>query len=685
MPQLITRRATKDLPAQQREAAFQPSTFNDADNTVDVIISAGARVRRFDFWTGTKYEEELAVNADSVDLSRIDAGTVQVLDNHSIYGSVRNVLGVVTRAWIEGDQLIGTVRLSADPDKAGTVADIKAGILRAISVGYTVQRYEVTEADARTDGGAGDLWRATRWQPQEVSFVTVPADPAASTRSASAAASTTAPATAPTAPCEFITRGAATSTPKEPSMPKEDQAPANKANADQPEAERQQPAAPAAPAAAPQQPDQVFEANRAAEIAELCTRHNVAHMAADLIRRGVDTAAAKDAILSAIATRDAASGGHHNTRVETVRDETETRMRGMESAMLSRLDPAVQLDDNARQYRGLSLLDMGREHLEASGVRTRGMSKLQIATEMVAVRAAGMHHTSDFGALFTNVANRRLAAAYAAYPATYALWARQGASLSDFKPVDVISMGAGPDLLKVNEHGEFKYGTFSGSSERYQLATYGRIVAITRQAIINDDLRSFDRLIGLFGTSAKRLENSLVYSQLTANAAMADGKALFHADHGNLLTAAGSALSLTSLQTARKSLRVQKNADGQPIAVAPKYLIVPAALETEAYQLTSNAYTPANPSDVNDFRTGGRTQLEVIVEPLLDAASVTAWYLASDSAVIDTVEFAYLDGASGPYTETRTGFEVDGTEVKCRLDFAAKALDWRGLVKANGA
>lgn len=696
MTDLITRKATKELPAQQRDASFRPGTFNEADNTVEIVISAGARVRRTDWWSGNRYDEELVVSAESVDLSRVEAGAVQVLDNHRVYGGVESVLGVVTKAWFEGDQLIGTVRLSSDPAKAGAVGDIKAGVLRATSVGYTVQRYEVTEAEAREDGGSGELWRATRWMPQEVSFVTVPADPAAGTRGLPGNAASTATNTpaasdrATAAPCEFVTRGAATSSPKEPPMSQDKKAPATSDAAQQPVAERQAAApaaapAAAAPAAAAPQPVQTFQADRAAEIAELCTRHGVAHMAADLLRRGADLPTAKDAILTAIATRDAAAGGHQNTRVETVRDETETRMAGMQQALLARLDPSVKLDDNGRHYRGLSLLDMGREHLEACGVQTRGMHRMELAAQVFSMRSAGYHTSSDFGALFTNVADRRLARAYTAYPATYTAWARQGASLSDFKPVEIVGMGSGVDLLKVNEHGEFKYGTFDGSLERYQLATFGRIIAITRQALINDDLRSFDRAVELFGTSAKRLENSLVYNQLTSNAAMGDGKPLFHADHGNLLTGAGSALSVDGLKAARKAMRGQKNKEGQPISVSPKYLIVPAELESLAYQLTSSAYTPVKLEDVNDFRAGGRTPLEVIVDPLLDVASTTAWYLASDSAVIDTVEYAYLEGANGPQTETRVGFEVDGTEVKCRLDFAAKALDWRGIVKANGA
>lgn len=405
-----------------------------------------------------------------------------------------------------------------------------------------------------------------------------------------------------------------------------------------------------------------------------------------MVRQNVTVEQARTNVLEELARRDAASGGHRQTpQISTVRDETELRLRGMEDALLSRLMPAHALDDNSRQYRHLSMLEMGREHLERSNISTRGMDRMGIARGMLQVRAAGMHSTSDFGALFTNVASRRLSAMYQAYPATYAQWARRGPNLADFKPVQVVSMGAGPELLKVNEHGEFKYGTFGDSSETYQLATFGRILAMTRQAIINDDLRGFDRLISLFGGSAKRLENSLVYAQMAGNPVMGDGKALFHADHKNLLTGAGSALSLESLQAGRAKMRGQKGTGGETLNLAPKYLIVPAALESLAYQLTSNAYTPTSQAAINEFATGGRSALTVIVEPLLDDISTTAWYLAAENAVIDTVEYAYLDGADGPVTETREGFEVDGTEIKCRLDFAAKSLDYRGMVKANGA
>ena len=60
-------------------------------------------------------------------------------------------------------------------------------------------------------------------------------------------------------------------------------------------------------------------------------------------------------------------------------------------------------------------------------------------------------------------------------------------------------------------------------------------------------------------------------------------------------------------------------------------------------------------------------------------------YLAASPNQIDTIEYAYLEGQQGTYIETRNGFDVDGVEIKCRLDFGAKAIDWRGLYKNPGA
>ena len=132
-------------------------------------------------------------------------------------------------------------------------------------------------------------------------------------------------------------------------------------------------------------------------------------------------------------------------------------------------------------------------------------------------------------------------------------------------------------------------------------------------------------------------------------------------------------------------MRLQKGLQSEELNLTPAYLIVPAAKEGLAYQYTSANYVPASASNINEFRAGGRTALEPIVEALLDASSGTAWYLAASTGAVDTVEYCFLDGAEGPVIESEVGFEVDGISYKCHEDFAAKAIDFRGLYKNPGA
>ena len=128
-------------------------------------------------------------------------------------------------------------------------------------------------------------------------------------------------------------------------------------------------------------------------------------------------------------------------------------------------------------------------------------------------------------------------------------------------------------------------------------------------------------------------------------------------------------------------MRLQKTPQSVVMNLSPRYLIVPAALETLAWQFTNPPIFPTQPSSANPFLG----ELVTVVEGRLDAASATAWYLAADPMQIDTIEYCYLEGNEGVYIETRQGFDVDGMEIKARLDFAAKAIDYRGLYKNVGA
>jgi len=77
-------------------------------------------------------------------------------------------------------------------------------------------------------------------------------------------------------------------------------------------------------------------------------------------------------------------------------------------------------------------------------------------------------------------------------------------------------------------------------------------------------------------------------------------------------------------------------------------------------------------------------QLSLVVDPRLDADSATAWYLFASPDLAPVLEYSYLEGQEGPMVDFRQGFEVDGVEWRCRLDFGCGVLDHRGAHRADG-
>lgn len=380
------------------------------------------------------------------------------------------------------------------------------------------------------------------------------------------------------------------------------------------------------------------------------------------------------------ATPTAAGGSAAAPTGSLTQDETVTYREGAFNALLHRANPSAhKMEGPATQFRGMDLMDMARDAVERAGHRTRGMSKQEIAVK-------ALQSTSDFPGILGNTINRSLRAGYEASPRTFLPFSRQ-ATLPDFKEISRVQLGGAPSLKRVVEGGEYEQGSIGEGAEKYRVHKYGRIVALTWETIVNDDLDALSRIPFAFGASAADLESDLVYAILTNNPAMADGKALFHADHGNLAGAAAAladALDPTKtnpLAAMRKAMRLQKGIEGRYITVNPKFLIVPPSLEEVALKATNAGFVAGKGVDINV--TG--VTLTPIVEPRLEDGSATAWFGAAEPGVIDTIEYAYLEGHEGVFTETKSGFEVDGMQVKCRHVFGAKAIDYRGFYKNAGA
>ncbi len=358
--------------------------------------------------------------------------------------------------------------------------------------------------------------------------------------------------------------------------------------------------------------------------------------------------------------------------IVTLEDETDKSRKATTHALLARA--GIEKADTANPYRGFTLSELARASLQRGGFKTEGQDK------MTFIGAAFTHSTSDFPGILANVANKAMLKGYMEAEETFQLWTRPG-ELPDFKAGKRVDLNAFPSLRKVAEGAEYKYATIGERAETVILATYGELFSITRQAIINDDLGAFTRIPQLMGRAAIRTIGDLVYAILTGNPAMSDGVALFHADHGNLRTAA--AITTASVDAMGAAMAVQKQGNAT-LNIGLKYLIVPRALKGTANVVRASEYDVGSDKK-STIPNSVRDTFEVISDARLDASSALSWYGAADQNMHDTIEVSYLDGNQAPMLEQKNGWNVDGTEFKVRIDAGVAPLDYRTMQKNAGA
>ena len=170
MSKKITRSA-KPLPTNlQMDAKGNPTrrmmslTIADKEaRTIQLAFSSDAHLER---WPG--FIEILSHEPGACDLSRLNSGG-NLLFNHK----ADCYIGVVERAWIDSDgKGRALVRFSKSEENCRFWGDVEDGILRNVSVGYSIDAIKLEET--RDDGT--DVYLVSKWTPYEVSIVTIPAD-----------------------------------------------------------------------------------------------------------------------------------------------------------------------------------------------------------------------------------------------------------------------------------------------------------------------------------------------------------------------------------------------------------------------------------------------------------------------------------------------------------------------------
>ena len=654
-------------------AAVKPGSINVSERTVEVVFATETPCVMWD-WDIGYFNEILECTPEAGDLSRLNNGA-PLCNTHQTY-DVNDVIGVVSNARFGNRQGIATIRFSKRADVEPIWQDVQDGILSNISIGYNPLEYTIVEQPKSNET---PTYRATKWEAMELSLVPVPADPDAKVRamqnknnyseiniienSKKRNMETTQTATAQTVQAVTNNNQPVANVPTEPvAEPVQNTEPATDANEVRKEAT-------------------IAERKRANEILKAVRMVKLPNeFAEELIGSDRTLDQCRAAIIDKLAEANPVTTRSVQMPNVTA-DEAPKRMDAMQRALEFRTNPRAFKAGEVSEYRSYSLLDMARAFLEASGENTRSMSNETVARTALGLRgtrAGGMYSTGDFPALLANVFNKKLLDQYQLQPPTFQAWTRQSTA-NDFKAMMRNRLG---DLFfePVQEGGEYKAAALSETAESYQVAKYGRIVLIDWEAIVNDDLSAFTRIPSMLASAAVQQQADIIYSILLNNPNMSDNNAIFSAAHKNI-TATGTAIGIDSLGVGRAMMRKQKTLANQPMNIKPKFLLVAPDQEQLAFQYTSQNYVPVvlgNQTGVNPYAG----ILTPITEARLDGNK--AWYLIADPATIDTVEYAFLDGEE-LHTENRVAFEKDGFEIKARMVFGAKAIDWRGMYKNAGA
>lgn len=659
--------------------AIAPDSWDPATRQIDVIGSLGSDVRRRDRRTGELYVERLSMDPKAWKLDRFNRVGV-LLDAHNGYDNAA-VIGrcVPGTARIEDGQFRFRAVLSDAPGDADIVRKIVTGIIPATSVGYDTLRVEKStenEVEVRT---------AVEIDPFECSAVPIGADSGAMFRSRGLAQSDQ--------PVHDSDNAAPT--PHEPETRSAMSNPTNPTPAVDHDAQKRaiDDAVDAAVRARDTRRDAIFDSAKrlkldvdAPEVRALCAADNRDDEATwrgkliDLAAKRAD----KTQIASGFRTAEYGEA------------DREKRTAGMEEALLRRFAPECVKapTENGSRFLGQSVLRIAANCLEDTGVDTRFLPDSEIIaralgnatqTQIGMTRAPTMLGTSDFPTIMSNLMGKKLRRAYEELPQDWKQLSTQ-TTAENFKTQTSIQIGEGSNLTEVPEHGEIQQGTTSESSEEWNLKTYAKIYNLTRQMLINDQLGAFMRFLGTRGNAAARLENAMFWALFNANSGagktMKDGFALCSTQHANLVSGGGNvgAPTAATLGATRVMLDKMKGLDGAPIDVGAKFIVGPAELRTAIATLLGPTMVPTKQADVIPSWVYGLTP---IITPRL--ASASKWYLVADPAGIEQFVHAYLAGQEGVYTEQRYGWEVDGIQVKTRLDFGVGVNDYRGIVLNPGA
>ena len=619
--------------AKIRSVAIDSSKFDEATRTLTLSFASETPCT---VW-GDK--EILIISEDAMDTSRFTQGVMPVLFNHNRDA----VIASINRIWIENKKAYAEIVFDDDEESLKIMRKVQSGSCRGVSVGYKPKTYEIVDRDAvSAEGFVGPCYIARKWEVLEFSIVSVPADPTVAAGRSEEDTDN---------PIEII------ETKKEETRD-EKMTPEEKARLEAEEAERQEKEANA------RKEGMEVERKRCADITSLCAGLGIEDKKRDeFIQGGKSIDSVREAVLEIQKERYQPTKTAHADVTEAEEDKMR---KAMIDGILLRAGVRIEKPaEGAMEFRNMSVRDMAIDILERQG----DMKARRLDPDQLFQRALT---TGALTSILDNSAKKSLSIGYTEAATTYKRFTSVG-SLSDFKEAKRYRISAFGEPVKIPENGEFTFDKIKDDGVSVKLDTYGKGFTYTRQMFINDDLSVLSKVPTKMNAGFERMINRLAYAALAG--------ITYSSGNKNLGTA--GALSVTTLSEMRTLLRKQTDISGKAMLnLTPRFLIVPAAIETTAFQLINSTADPSssNAGVVNPFRGS----LEIIADATLDAIDDGTYYLVADTNQVDGIEVSYLNGNQSPIMESGTDPDTLGWRFRFYLDVNIKALDYRGFVKNAG-
>ncbi|MBB3204960.1 hypothetical protein FHS27_000727 [Rhodopirellula rubra] len=335
--------------------------------------------------------------------------------------------------------------------------------------------------------------------------------------------------------------------------------------------------------------------------------------------------------------------------------------------------------------------NIGLKELVAECARMEGIDVPRVFGDGTATIRAGFS-TMSLPSILENVMNKTLLAAYTNTPIAAFDLCSVG-TVSDFKEVSRYRLLGTGGFEQVAPDGELKHGKLSEQKYSNKADTYGQILMLTRQDIINDDLSAFMDIPRQMGRSGAESIDDLFFTLLLKNAGF------FSGGNGNLLTGTDTKFGPDSLTVAKTTFRKQKAGPGnkpkdqKPINIRPEYLVVPVELETEAELLMGSAQlmidAQGSPTKI-PVDNPHRNKYRVISTPHLSdsyytGASGKAWFLFANPNILPAFEIVFLNGRRTPVIErVEMPPNMLGMGFRSYIDFGVNSQDHRAAVKVTG-